>query len=86
MIQDDVNTQLNQYLGNMQRQGIDPQTYYKLTNTNEQQLRAQFAKDAAERVKTNLVLEAIVAAEGLEATKEEMDKEIKDLASEYNMD
>lgn len=86
MIQEDIDTQLNQYLGNMQRQGIDPQTYYKLTNTNEQQLRAQFAKDAAERVKTNLVLEAIVAKEGLKASKEEMDKEIKDLASEYNMD
>lgn len=86
MIQEDVDTQLNQYLGNMQRQGIDPQTYYKLTNTNEQQLRAQFAKNAAERVKTNLVLEAIVAAEDLKATKEEIDKEIKDLASEYNMD
>ena len=86
MIQDDVNTQLNQYLGNMQRQGIDPQTYYKLTNTNEQQLRSQFAKNAAERVKTNLVLEAIVEKEGLKATKEEIDKEIKDLAAEYNMD
>ena len=86
MIQEDVDTQLNQYLGNMQRQGIDPQTYYKLTNTNEQQLRSQFEKNAAERVKTNLVLEAIVAAEDLKATKEEIDKEIKDLASEYNMD
>ncbi|MGN1272758.1 MAG: trigger factor, partial [Lactobacillus sp.] len=46
----------------------------------------QFAKNAAERVKTNLVLEAVVDAEGLKATKEEIDKEIKDLASEYNMD
>ena len=35
MIQEDVDTQLNQYLGNMQRQGIDPQTYYKLTNTTD---------------------------------------------------
>ncbi|NLD06559.1 MAG: trigger factor, partial [Lactobacillus sp.] len=86
MIQEDVDTQLNQYLGNMQRQGIDPQTYYKLTNTNEQQLRSQFAKNAAERVKTNLVLEAIVDAEDLKATKDEIDKEIKDLSSEYNMD
>lgn len=85
MIQEDVDTQMNQYLGNMQRQGIDPQTYYKLTNSNEQQLRAQFGKDAAERVKTNLVLEAIVKKEGLKATKDEMNKEIKDLAKEYNM-
>ncbi|WEV37833.1 trigger factor [Lactobacillus sp. ESL0677] len=86
MLQEDINTQMNQYLGNMQRQGISPQTYYKLTNTTEDQLRAQFSKDAAERVKTNLVLEAIVKAEDLKASKEEIDKEVKDLASEYNMD
>ena len=86
MIQEDVNSQMNQYLGNMQRQGISPETYYKLTNTTEDQLRAQFSKDAAERVKTNLVLEAIVKAEDIKASKEEIDKEIKDLAGEYNMD
>lgn len=86
MIQEDVDTQLNQYLGNMQRQGIDPQTYFKLTNTTEQQLRAQLSTDAGERVKTNLVLEAIVAKEDLKADKKEIEQEIKDLAAEYNMD
>lgn len=86
MIQEDVDTQFNQYLGNMQRQGIDPQTYFKLTNTTEQQLRAQLSTDAAERVKTNLVLEAIVAKEDLKADKKEIEQEIKDLAAEYNMD
>lgn len=86
MIQEDVNTQMNQYLGNMQRQGIDPQTYFKLTNTTEQQLRKQLSQDSEERIKTNLVLEAIVAKEGLKATEKEIDSEIKDLAAEYNMD
>lgn len=86
MIKEDVDTQLNQYLGNMQRQGIDPKTYYKLTNTNEAQLRSQFSADAAERVKTNLVLEAIAKAEKLTATEVELKTEIKNLASEYNMD
>ena len=86
MIDEDVQNQMNQYLGNMQRQGIDPQTYFKLTGTTEAQLREQIAKDAAERVKTNLVLEAIVKAEKLDATAKEIDQEIKDLAKEYNMD
>ncbi|WP_297819934.1 trigger factor [uncultured Lactobacillus sp.] len=86
MIDEDVQNQMNQYLGNMQRQGIDPQTYFKLTGTTEAQLRAQLAKDAAERVKTNLVLEAIVAKEKLDATEDEIKQEIKDLAHDYNMD
>ncbi|CCI85386.1 trigger factor [Lactobacillus pasteurii DSM 23907 = CRBIP 24.76] len=86
MIQEDVTAQMNQYLGGMQRQGIDPQTFYKLTNTNEQQMRAQFATNAEERIKTNLVLEAIVKKEDIKATEEEINDEIKALASEYNMD
>lgn len=86
MIQEDINTQMNQYLGNMQRQGISPDVYYKLTNTSEDQLRAQFSKDAAERVKTNLVLEAIVKKEGIKSSEEEINQEIKNLASDYNMD
>ncbi|RMC25144.1 MULTISPECIES: trigger factor [unclassified Lactobacillus] len=86
MIQEDVNTQMNQYLGNMQRQGISPDVYYKLTNTTEDQLRAQFSKDAVERVKTNLVLEAIVKKEGIKSSEEEINQEIKNLANDYNMD
>ena len=86
MIDEDVQNQLNQYLGNMQRQGIDPKTYFKLTGTTEAQLHEQLAKGAAERVKTNLVLEAIVAKEKLDASADEIKQEIKDLAHDYNMD
>lgn len=85
MLDEDISTQMNQYLGNMQRQGIDPQTYFKLTNSTQADLRKQLAQDAPERVKTNLVLEAIVKAEGLKATKKEKDDEIKRLAKDYNM-
>jgi trigger factor len=70
----------------MQRQGIDPKTYFKLTGTTEEQLRQQLATDAPERVKTNLVLEAIVSAENIEVTAEEINQEIKNLATDYNMD
>ncbi len=86
MKEDDIHRQMDQYLANMQQQGIDPKTYYKLTGTTEAQLREQLAKGAAERVKTNLVLEAIVAKEKLDASADEIKQEIKDLAHDYNMD
>ncbi|QNQ82425.1 trigger factor [Lactobacillus sp. PV037] len=86
MIQEDVQTQMNQYLGSMQRQGIDPQTYFKLTGTTEAQLRDQLAQDAEERVKTNLVLEAIVDKEKLDADEDEIKEEIANLANDYNME
>jgi trigger factor len=69
----------------MQRQGINPEMYYQLTGSTEADLHKQFEGEADTRVKTNLVIEAIVAAEGLEATEEEVEAEIKELAESYNM-
>jgi len=86
MKEDDIHRQMDQYLANMQQQGIDPKTYYKLTGTSEDDLHKQFAADAERRVKTNLVLEAVVEAEAIKPTKDEIDQEVKDLAGQYNME
>ncbi|KRL58449.1 trigger factor [Latilactobacillus fuchuensis] len=86
MLDEEVNTQLQQYLGNMQQQGIQPEMYYQITGTTEDDLKKQFEGDADKHVKTNLVLEAIVAAEKIEATDEEVAAEIKELATQYKME
>ncbi|RHW49931.1 trigger factor [Bombilactobacillus bombi] len=86
MIDQDVQNQVDQFLGTMQRQGINPQMYYQMTGTTEEDVKKRFAKDSEQRVKTNLLLEAIVKQENIKATKEERDQEVKDLASEYGME
>lgn len=86
MLDDDTNCQLQQYLAGMQQQGINPQMYFQITNTTEDDLRKQFADDAAKRVKTNLVLEAVVKDANLNATDEDVQNEIADLAKQYGMD
>ena len=85
MIDNEVHNQMDQYLGNLQRQGINPQMYYQLTGTSEEDLHKQFEQDASQRVKTDLALEAIVKAEHIEASKEDINDEIKSLAAEYGM-
>ncbi|WP_225047168.1 trigger factor [Lacticaseibacillus kribbianus] len=86
MLDSETQNQYDQYMGNMQQQGIDPKMYFQLTGTSEDDLKKQFAANAETRVKTNLVLEAIVAEEKLDASEDEVNAEIKDLAEEYNMD
>jgi trigger factor len=85
MVHDEVHRAMDEFLNNMQRQGISPEMYYQLTGTTEADLHVQFEGEADTRVKTNLVIEAVAAAENLEATAEEIEKEIKDLAESYNM-
>lgn len=85
MVHDEVHRAMNEFMGNMQRQGITPEMYFQLTGTTQEDLHKQYESEADKRVKTNLVIEAIAKAEGFEATDEEIEKEINDLATEYNM-
>ncbi|MGT2949109.1 trigger factor [Streptococcus devriesei] len=86
MVHDEVHRAMQEFMGNMQRQGISSEMYFQLTGTTEEDLHKQYEADADKRVKTNLVIEAIAKAEGFEASDEEIEKEITDLAAEYSMD
>ncbi|MDB6185129.1 trigger factor [Streptococcus vestibularis] len=86
MVEDEVHRAMNEFMGNMQRQGISPGMYFQITGTTQEDLHKQYEADADKRVKTNLVIEAVAAAEGFDATEEEIQKEINDLAAEYNME
>lgn len=85
MVHDEVHRAMDEFLNNMQRQGISPEMYYQLTGTSEKDLHQQFEGEADMRVKTNLVIEAVAAAEAIDATEEEIQAEIADLAEQYNM-
>ena len=86
MVEDEVHRAMNEFMGNMQRQGISPEMYFQITGTTQEDLHKQYEADADKRVKTNLVIEAVAAAEGFDATEEEIQKEITSLATDYNME
>ena len=86
MVEDEVHRAMNEFMGNMQLQGISHEMYFQITGTTQEDLHKQYEADADKRVKTNLVIEAVAAAEGFDATEEEIQKEINDLAAEYNME
>ena len=85
MVEDEINRQVSHFTNNLKRQGINEDLYFQITGTNAEGLRAQFAEEAELRTKTNLVLEAIVKAEDIQVTDAEIDAEVADLASQYNM-
>ncbi|KXT73556.1 Cell division trigger factor [Streptococcus sp. DD10] len=86
MVHEEVHRSINEFLGNLQRQGIAPEMYYQITGTTEEDLHAQYEAEAESRTKTNLVIEAVAKAEGFDATEEEISKEIEQLATDYNME
>ena len=85
MIHEEVHRSINEFPGNMQRQGISPEMYFQITGTTQEDLHKQYEAEAESRTKTNLVVEAVAKAEGFEATEEEINAEIEQLAADYNM-
>ncbi|MBX9101723.1 trigger factor [Streptococcus anginosus] len=86
MVREEVHRSVNEFLGNMQRQGISPDMYFQITGTTQEDLHKQHEADAEKRTKTNLVIEAVAKAEGFEASDEDIEAEIASLAADYNME
>lgn len=85
MVHNEVHRQMDFFLNDMKRQGISEELYYQLTGTTRADLHKQMEVDADVRVKTNLVLEAIVKAEDIQVSAEEIEAEIAELSATYNM-
>lgn len=77
---------IQDYSYRLQMQGIDLATYLQYLGQTMEQFKAQFAEGAKKQVLVSLALDAIVEAESIEATEEEIDAEIAKLAEQYNMD
>jgi len=69
-----------------ERQGINPDMYFQITGTTQEDLHKQYEGEAESRTKTNLVIEAVAKAEGFDASEEEIQKEVEQLATDYNME
>ncbi len=67
-------------------QGIPFDQYLKMTNTTEADFKSQAYGPAEQQVKMDLAVSAIVKAENLEATDDEVEAEMKKVADRYGMD
>lgn len=77
---------IQDYAYRLQMQGIDLNTYLGYLGQTQEQFKAQFMDGAKQQVKTQIALDAIVEAEKLEATKDEINAEIDKLAAQYDME
>lgn len=67
-------------------QGLQIEQYFQFTGLNQETFLEQMKPQALKRIQTRLVLEAVVAAENIEATEAEFDEEIAKMAQMYQME
>ena len=82
MVEDQVDAMLRDMEMRLMYQGMRLADYFKYTGQKEEEVREMYKPQAEQRVRTQLVLEAIRKAEGIEPTDEEVDAELAKYADQ----
>ena len=83
MVEVEIDNMMRDMETRLSYQGLNMHQYLQMMNKTENDIRDNFKEQAKESIKTRLVLEAIVKAEKIEATPEEITEKIKEMASQY---
>ena len=77
---------VDEFAQRLNYQGLNIEQYFKFTGSDMNTMKEQCKPEALRRIQSRLVLEAISKAEAIEVTEEDMDKELENMASMYQMD
>lgn len=86
MVRKSTDDMMNEYAQQLASQGLNMDVYFQYTGMTPQQLAEQMKPQALANIKNRLVLDAIVAAENIEITDEDIEAEIKSLAETWKME
>ena len=86
MIDSTVRQMAEEFAQRIQSQGLSLDQYFKFTGMNANQFMETLQPQALKRIQSRLVLEAVVKAENITATEEEVNKEIENMAQMYQME
>lgn len=86
MVDLQVKTMADNFARRITSQGLSMEQYMQFTGMTPEKLEEQMRPQALKTIESRLVLEAIVKAENIQATDEELDKELEKMASMYQME
>lgn len=86
MIESQIDSELDNFDYRMKMQGFSLEKYLELTNMSIDQMRESFREVAKKKVEAQLVLEAVAKNEKIEATDEDIQKELEKIAESYSPD
>lgn len=86
MIEEETDNLVRDFAQRLQSQGFSLDQFKQVTGQDDDMIRAEMGKDAFNKVKVRLVLEAIAAEEKIEISEEDVNGEIERIANMYNME
>ena len=86
MIDTQCESMVEEFAQRIAQSGLSMEQYLQFSGMTVDKLMEQVRPEAETRIKTSLVLEAIVKAENIEASDEDVDAEVEKMAAMYGME
>ncbi|MCC8129400.1 MAG: trigger factor [Clostridiales bacterium] len=86
MVEYETDKMMENYESRIQSMGITLDNYLNMMGTNRTEFRVSIKASALRQIQQELVLKAVVEAEGIEATEEEINAHVTELSGEYGME
>ena len=86
MVDTQVRQMVQEFSQRIQSQGLSLQQYMQFTGMTPESLTNELQPQALKRIQSRLVLEAVVAAENIETSDEDLEKELEKMAEMYQME
>ena len=86
LIEAELDEQMERFGYQLQMSGYSMEAYAKMMGGDVSTMRNAFRPQAEKQAKVNLTLEAVIAAEGIEATEDDMNAEYESLAKQYELE
>lgn len=86
MIDLQVRQMTDDFARRVQQQGLSLEQYFQFTGMTAESMAEEMKPQAEKRIKTRLVLEAVVKAENIEVSEERLEEELQKMAESYQME
>ena len=83
MIEFEIDNMLKDFEQRLAYQGLNVEQYLNMIGKTEEEMRKEYEPQAIEAIKSRLVLEAIINAEKIEASEEEINSKMEEMAKNY---
>lgn len=86
MVASELENMVHEFEHQLGHQGLELAQYFEFTGLTEEQLKEQMKPEALNRIKGSLLFEAVIKAEGIEVSEEEIDAEIDRMVEQTNLE
>lgn len=86
MVEDQITSEMNEFDQQLRMQGMNLEQYFEYLGRKPEEFREELRDEAYKKVKTRMLVSAVADAENIQASEEDINKQLELMAIQYKLD